>query len=164
MDNYPYSEVRLSELSKITHSFHIITTSGGHGVDALIIKFVGSYGVGCKGNGDACYMRAVASAGLEAWHTGVLVFDFSELDYVWGDMLSTVLSVGKGKVRALERLFLGKTSDISDLKPSDIPTLVVVSDRCRKAVRSLLVAEMSEDPVGWMFDSLQTAISAIPKQ
>lgn len=164
MDDYPYSEVRLSELSKIAHSFHIVTSSAGKVVDALIIKFVGAYGVGCKGNGDACYMRAVASAGLEAWRPGVLVFDLSELDYVWGDMLQTVLSVGKGKVSVLERLFLGKTSDISDLKPSDIPTLVVVSDRCRKAVRSLLMKEMSEDPAKWMFDSLQSAISAIPKQ
>jgi hypothetical protein len=164
MVNYPYSEVRLSELSKIAHSFHIVTSSGGRVADALIIKFVGSYGVGCKGNDDACYMRAVASAGLEAWRPGVLVFDFSELDYVWGDMLDSVLSVGKGKVSALEMLINGKISDISDLKPSDIPTIVVVSDRCRKAVRSLLVEEMSENPEKWMFDSLQAAISAIPKQ
>lgn len=164
MNNYPYIEVHLSDLSRIVHSFHILKSSGGSVVDALIIKFVGSYGVGCKGNDDASYMCAVTSAGLEAWRPHALIFDFAELDYVWGDMLREVLSVGKGKVGVLEMLTLGKIAAISDAKPGDIPTFVVVSDRCRKAVGSLLVEEMSEDPAKWMFDSLETAVSAIQKQ
>ena len=161
MANYPYPEVRLSELSKIAHSFHTVTSSDGAIVDTLIIRFVGSYGVGHKGNGDACYMRAVASAGLEAWRPSALVFDFSELEYVWGDMLSVVLSVGKGQISVLEMLFKQKISDTSDLKAGDIPTLVVVSDRCSKAVRSLLEKEMSENPAKWMYDSLEAALFSI---
>ena len=108
-------------------------------------------------------MRAVAAAGLEAWEPSALIFDFSELDYVWGDMLQGVLGAGRGKVHWVHLVSSESISEGFDFKNGDLPTLVVVSDRCRIAVRSLIEQEMSEDPEKWMFDSLEAAISAMPQ-
>jgi hypothetical protein len=155
IDSYP--EVRLADLSRIAHSYHI-APSREPGRVALIIRFVGQYGVGHIGNPDAIYMTAVASAGLDAWHPNRLVFDFRELEYTWGDMLDSVLRAGKGRVSVLELICSGKSSGLKDMQPRDIPTAVVVSDKCREAVTSLLVQEMREDPAKWLFDSLQAAL------
>jgi hypothetical protein len=155
LDSYP--EVSLADLSGITHSYHI-APSGEPGRVALIIRFTGQYGVGCKGNGDAVYMRAVASAGLEPWHPNRSVFDFRELEYVWGDMLDSVLRTGQGRVSVMELLASGKISDSKNMQAMDIPTAVVVSDKCRKAVTSLLVEEMLEELTKWLFDSLEAAL------
>ena len=155
----PYPELRLADLSRIAHSYHI-APSDGPGRAALIIRFVGQYGVGCKGNGDAAYMNAVASAGLAAWNPNRLILDFRELEYVWGDMLTSVLCVGDGRVRYLELLGSG-IADPKDMQPGNIPTAVVISDKCREGITSLLVQEMREDPAKWLFGSLEGALAAV---
>jgi hypothetical protein len=91
MDIDRYPEVRLADLSRITHAYHLVTPPESAAGETLIIRFAGVYGVGSKGNSDAAYMKAVATAGLAAWGPSLLVFDFRELDYSWGDMLDPVL-------------------------------------------------------------------------
>lgn len=158
IDNYQQADLRA--LSQIRHSYHHVGSADGGLLEALIIRFVGSYGKGSSGNDDASYMLAIAAAGIEAWRPNALVFDMRAFAYVWGDRLQNVLGIGRQKVDTLEDVLLGKKTD---LKKYDIPTAIVVSDLCREGVESLVREEMRRDPRLWLFETIDKALKAVRK-
>lgn len=117
----------LEELSDVRVAF-FQGTAGASGRSVLVIRFSGTYRVGCQGNPDAAFMTAMGKAGLEAFDATGLLLDLSELDYRWGDMLDLVLALGDDPPGPLARLFGERPR----------PRAVLVGPRCRVAIGTLL--------------------------
>jgi hypothetical protein len=115
--------------------------------DALIVKFSGQYGIGSAGNGDARYMTAMVIAALSFVSPFGLVFDFTELRYEWGDMMSEVLSAGNGH-------WVDK----------DIEFSIVVSKLCKEAITSLLQMEMEIDDLSILHETLDGALADLDER
>ena len=77
----------------------------GDELEALVIKFSGSYGYGSAGYGDAMYMIAIRDYLVNCIFPYAIVFDLRELSYEWGD-------------------------NIWDMFRCDEPFATLVSDRC----------------------------------
>lgn len=88
-------------------------------------------------------MTAMVRAGYEGFPPDALVIDCSDLKYEWGDEMTGVLCVGQDYYVNAE-----------------FPTTVVVSDRCRDGLTSLVRDELDKDPKQWLFESLREAIDA----
>ena len=108
------------------------------------MKFNGVCGHGSGGNGDATYMMAVTVAAIAFSEPFALIFDFSELEYVWGDMMTNVLSAGEDR---------GENHEM--------PMAIVVSDRCEPALRSLLLKEMGLKDLSLIATSLSEALTYV---
>ena len=100
----------------------------GDEVYAVVIQFVGSYGYGSAGNGDAQYMIAIREYILECINLNAFVFDLRELDYEWGNAIWWLFS----------------------LHPDDPPFATIVSERC-KGFQTCGVARP-------MFETLESAL------
>jgi hypothetical protein len=59
----------------------------GEELQALVIKFSGSYGYGSAGNGDAIYMIAIRDYLVNCTLPSAIVFDLRELSYEWGNAI-----------------------------------------------------------------------------
>lgn len=57
----------------------------GDELEALVIKFSGSYGYGSAGYGDAMYMIAIRNYLVNCIFPYAIVFDLRELSYEWGN-------------------------------------------------------------------------------
>ena len=80
-----------------------------------------------EGEPDAKYILAAAAAAREAWWSYSTILDFRELEYLWGDNMQWVAGIGWDKGIRLHW-----------------PLAIVVGDRCRDALRSLLRDEYQE--------------------
>lgn len=130
-----FVEHKLESLSEIQYRFFFTHIEYRK---YLIVKFIGSYGYGCNGNGDGDFMAAIVSAGIVAYSPLMVVLDFSELSYEWGD------NIGRSLDKAL----------IAYVHP-----VIVASNLNRVGLTSYLIAEMGEDnPEEWLFSSLEDAI------
>lgn len=110
------------------------------------MKFIGTYGYGSGGNGDARYMTAMTRAAIEYCDPDALIFDFSELRYEWGDMLGAVLTEGY-------RLW----------GDEDAPHAIVVSDLCEPAIRSLLSDDLLLEDSDFLLRDLHDAVSHVDR-
>ena len=140
------TEKRLLDLSKIEVRFFTGPSSKKNYLQILVIKYIGTYGWGSGGNDDARYMRAMATAAIDAFRPWGVVHDLSELSYEWGDML--------------EQVFIGPV-----FEPS--PTGIVVGPECEEAVRTLLLGVNSQEPIekaGNVFRSLDAAWAYVDAQ
>jgi hypothetical protein len=125
------------------------------GNDALIVAFSGEYGIGSRGNVDGEYMAAMVSAALSFTSPWCLVYDFSELNYEWGDMMHKVLCAGDGYWN------VPATADDEGWSNRQIDYAIVVSDRCEQAVMSLLTQEMEIEDLSVVHRDLQSALHAL---
>jgi hypothetical protein len=140
-------ERKLADLSDIQVRYFLAESKTKPYLEILIIHYSGTYPVGSAGNDDACYMYALAKAGIAAFEPWGVVHDLSELSYEWGDMLDMVLGVGP------------------DHRSS--PVAVVVGPGCEEAVRTLLLGINSPEPidkVGNVFRDLPTAWEYVANQ
>lgn len=92
-------------------------------------------------------MGAMVKAGLEAFDSLALVLDFECLGYEWGDMMGNVIAAGAGRYLNAE-----------------FPTAVIVSDKNRKGLTSLVEKEMGRNSAEWLFESLDQAIDAVDRK
>ncbi len=101
----------------------------------LAVRCAGLYRIRCKGGPDATYMEAMTAAALIATCPSGLIFDFTQLDYQWGDNLESVYHVGK-----------------------NLPLALVLGEHCREAVISLSRPNaIIQEPEEWMFDTFEEA-------
>lgn len=135
----------LEELSDIQVEFFTgLLPSAG---DLLVVKCSGECGYGSGSNDDCTFMAAMTKAGLEAFSPSILIFDFRQLRYEWGDQMLRVLAAGDGQF--IDQPF---------------PTAVVVSDLCREGLSSLVRDEMFGEKVeDWLFDSLSDAVQVVDR-
>jgi hypothetical protein len=128
----------------LTHEAFVVRLPSSDHLDALVMKFNGVCGHGSGGNGDAAYMTAVTVAAISFAEPFALIFDFSELEYVWGDMMANVLSAGEDR-----------------WEDHEMPMAIVVSDRCEPALRSLLLKEMGIKDLSLITNSLNEALTYV---
>jgi hypothetical protein len=137
-------ERKLTDLSQLRSRIYGVLDRE-HDTDVQVVAFEGSYGVGSRGNPDAAFMRAVVAQAAEAWNSIALVLDLRELEYSWGNSLL-------GVIQAAEQLHGGEDH-------SPFPVKLVVSDKCRDGLLSLL-GTTADAARGTVFGSLEAAIVA----
>jgi hypothetical protein len=135
--------VSLEELSRIEYSLYTGVRANTH-QEILLARFTGVCGIGSSGSDDAIFMRAIVVAALDAWSPFGLILDLRQLDYQWGDEMTSVLC-GGDRYLGVPRL----------------PTTVIVSNQCRTGLTSLVEQEMGEDPAHWLFDDFDAAAAAL---
>src|SRR5262245_46357125 len=138
---WKFERLSLSDLSAIRASYLLASTEDFHRV--LIVAFEGAYGIGSAGNSDATFMRAASAAGVEAFFPDAVIFDFTRLKYVWGDMLESVYSTAPNLPGEAKQRFA-----------------VLVGPECREAVRTLELGEFSSEPLSsipWAHETLESA-------
>lgn len=121
MDELKFRTVSLSELSALSHEIAIVDGPSHEASEFLIVRYSGAYRSGGQGRPDALYIVATAAAARAAWWAPCTILDFRKLEYSWGDEMEWVTSI---------------TWD--HIIRSNAPFAVVVGDRCRDALQSLL--------------------------
>ena len=123
-----FSEVNYSDLSSITHQVLLSEHPRFAIPEFKIIRFIGVYRHGSQGKGDALYIESAAAAAEVAWHSETNVLDFSALEYQWGDEMEDIFSFGWEPLIRCQR-----------------PLAVIVSAKCRDALKSLLTSAYEYD-------------------
>jgi hypothetical protein len=144
---WKFEPVSLADLSAIRASYRLASTEDFHRV--LIVAFEGEYGVGSAGNPDAAFMCGASAAGVEAFWPDAVIFDFSRLKYVWGDMLESVYNTAPKLLDEAKQRFA-----------------VLVGPECREAVRTLELGEFSTEPLSsipWAHETLESACEYLQK-
>jgi hypothetical protein len=131
-------EHRFDELSRLQYRIFTCDLGGKHNPTALLLRFVGTFGVGSAGNKDADFMRVITGAAISAWRCHAVVFDLRELAYVWGNGIWDVFRDGV------------QTSGVKRL-----PCALVVSDLCRRGFSTC------RRVVPPMFEDLETAMTFV---
>lgn len=86
----------------------------------LIVRVNGDYGVGSRGNPNGAWISCMMAAGLARFSCHGVVLDFTGMTYTMSDSLYRVIGLIR-KQRSMR-----------------FPVYVLVSDRCRDGVSSLL--------------------------
>jgi len=147
-EGLPVDEIRLrpvtfEQLSAISHSVFVSDAAGRRSPEFLVIRYAGVYRDGSSGKGDALYIVATAEAALKAWWAPCTILDLRELQYAWGDEMEWITSIGWGR-----------------LTRCHAPLAIVVSDKCRAALKSLLEDQFDR----FCVDSMDAAYSSCRKQ
>jgi hypothetical protein len=142
MDEVRLRPVTYAELSALRHEIMISEAPQFQAPEFLVIRYFGSYRDGADGKSDALYIVAAAAAARKAWWCPSTIVDFRELEYHWGDNMLWVKGIA---------------SDGPKLRR---PLAIVVGDRCRKALRSLLREEYET----FCVESLEEAFSLCRKK
>ncbi|TMQ29297.1 MAG: hypothetical protein E6K70_25890 [Planctomycetota bacterium] len=121
MDEVSLRPITLAELSGLRHEIAVAERPSGRPPEFLVIRYSGEYRSGSAGRGDALYIVATAAAARKAWWSRSTVLDFQDLEYHWGDEMEWVTSIVWDPVTCFHE-----------------PLSVVVGERCRDALRSLL--------------------------
>jgi len=118
MDGIQLRPVSLEGLSGIRHETFVSSETPP---EFLVIRFFGAYRIGSAGQPDAQYIIATAKAAMAAWYSRSVILDFQDLAYQWGDNMMWVTAIRwDGGTRL------------------DAPMAIVVGDKCRTAMMSLL--------------------------
>jgi hypothetical protein len=127
MNEVKLRTVTYADLSALRHEVAISLAPKLVNPEFLVISYFGSYRDGAKGKGDALYIVATAAAARESWWSPSTILDFRGLEYHWGDEMEWVTRIGWDPGTQL-RWSLA----------------IVVGDKCRDALRSLLREDYSE--------------------
>jgi hypothetical protein len=132
----------LDALSDIRCTYFLSPMSRNPRRRILTVRYEGLYRIGCLGQPDSTYMEVMTVAAITATMPDGLIFDFTNLDYKWGDNLDQLYGV------ATNHPYSG----------ADLPWAVVLGEHCREAVISLECGELAlQEPAEWMFDTFAEA-------
>ena len=139
--NWKFEPVALEDLSDISVSYRIASRDDRKRI--LVMSFSGEYRPGSAGNTDAAFMCGASAAGVNAFSPDAVIFDFSKLKYVWGDMLEVVYDTAPKFIKSETERFA-----------------VVVGPECEEAIRTLELGENSNEPLSgipWAHHSIESA-------
>jgi hypothetical protein len=143
VDDVRLRPVTLDQLSALRHSVFVSESGDFGSPEFLVIRYEGVYRDGARGQGDALYLVAAAEAALKAWWAPCVILDLRELQYAWGDEMEWIASIGWDRVTRCHA-----------------PLAIVVSEKCRTALKSLLEEQFDRFCVA----SLEEAYSSCRKQ
>jgi hypothetical protein len=135
--------VTFEQLSGVRHSVFVSDNTGAGSPEFLVIRYEGVYRNGAAGKGDALYIVAAAEAAQKAWWAPCTILDLRELQYTWGDEMEWITSIGWDRVTRCHA-----------------PLAIVVGDKCRAALKSLLEEEFDR----FCFETLDDGFSACRRQ
>jgi hypothetical protein len=144
----PVGEIRLrpvtlDQLSAIRHSVLVSEAAAHDSPEFLVIRYEGVYRDGAAGSRDALYLVATAEAARKAWWAPCTILDLRELAYSWGDQMEWITSIGWDPVTRLNS-----------------PLAIVVSDKCRAGLHSLLEPDFDR----FCVESMEAAYSSCRTQ
>ena len=144
----PVDEVRLKpvtfeQLSALRHSVFVSESAGRGSPEFLVVRYEGVYRDGGAGHDDALYLVAAAKAAQKAWWAPCTILDLRELQYSWGDEMEWITSIGWDGVMRLHS-----------------PLAIVVSDKCRAPLKSLLEADFGR----FCVDGMEAAYASCRRQ
>ena len=113
----------------------------------LVVTFCGTADNVREHAGGFDFMAAMIGAGRTLWDPGALVLDLSGLEYRWGDGMAHPIGVARGKTLA------------NEWQEEEIPLAIVVSDKCREGLASLLDDELGLNHEDYFVDNLVSAIA-----
>jgi hypothetical protein len=135
--------VTFEELSAVRHNVFVSEGVDRDSAEFLVIRYEGVYRNGASGKRDALYLVAAAEAARKAWWAPCTILDLRELEYSWGDEMEWITSIGwEGATRCHS------------------PLAIVVSDKCRRAMKSLLEDNFDR----FCVDSMEGAYSSCRKK
>src|SRR5438477_2634638 len=138
MDDVRLRPVTFDDLSQLKHKVFISDTGSTRSHAFLVVRYQGIYRDGATGEGDALYIVATAKAAREAWWGPCTVLDLRDLEYRWGDEMEWIISIGRDPVTGCHA-----------------PLAIVVGDKCRVALKSLLEEEFQR----FCVDTLEEAFT-----
>ncbi|MCG2612810.1 hypothetical protein LZZ85_00905 [Terrimonas sp. NA20] len=98
----------------LTYRFAIQQLRNTHLVELLLISFHGEYRYGSAGKEDAGLIRGIIKTGVAVYDPTSIIIDFRDMEYTWGDNF-----------------------DLSFEDAESSRVVVVVGDKCRKAMSTL---------------------------
>lgn len=125
----------------ITYNFRIKNLRDTHLVEILIISFHGNYRNGSWGNPDAGLIKGIITTGLSVFRPFSLLVDFSNFEYNWGDDF-----------------------DLSFEETASTTTVILVGEKCRRAMSTLTFGLNTEKDVvdnEFFFDNFDKAIDRL---
>jgi hypothetical protein len=128
----------------ISYDFKCTYYKGTPHIDILIIAFHGDYRDGSTGSADAGLIRGILKIGAEAFNPYSILIDFTDLKYEWGDNL-----------------------DLSFEDAAPITTVVLVGNKCRKAMSTLAFGIDTDREIVdnvFFFDDFDKAIAKLKQQ
>ena len=132
--------VSFESLSSITYSVALPQCDRFDTPEFVYVAFSGQYRDGAEGAPDATFIVSIMEAVQRAWYTDCLIIDLTELVYDWGDNMAWVYGIGwSGQTRCHK------------------PMAIIVSDKCRKALRTLA----PDDYDDYCVDSLEEAVALV---
>jgi len=143
MDDVRLRPVTFEQLSAVRHSVFVSESADRDPPEFLVIRYEGVYRDGSSGRGDALYLVAAAEAAQKAWWAPCTILDLREFQYSCGDEMEWITSIGWDRVTRCHS-----------------PLAIVVSDKCRAALKSLLEAEFDR----FCVESMEAAYSSCRKQ
>lgn len=125
----------------ITYNFKVAYLRDTHLINVLVISFIGKYRYGSGGSPDAGLIKGIIKTGLSVFDPFSVVIDLTMLEYTWGDNL-----------------------DLSFEETDSTKTVVVVGDKCRKGMSSLMFGINSNKDIvdnNFFFDDFEKALSSL---
>jgi hypothetical protein len=141
----------------------------------IVIKFAGECGKGTsnRGGGFASFMSAMIKAAIEAWRPMALVLDLRALKYEWGDEMSGPLrppAFLEAPGLLLRSIFqeypelIRSNLDELTKNPPQLPFSIVVSEKNKEGLTSLVRCEMGKAPNSLLFENIEAALMAVDRQ
>jgi hypothetical protein len=142
------NEIRLrpvsyADLSSLQHQMLVFEAPEWQTPEFLVIRYGGTYRAGAAGRADALYMVAAAAAAREAWFAESTILDLQGLEYTWGDEMEWFCGVGWDRASRCHA-----------------PLAIVVGERCRSALRTLLREEYDR----WCVETMEEAVASCRRQ
>lgn len=122
-------------------------------IDVLITSFKGIYPDGSLGKNHATYISKKVIAGLIEFDPEVIILDFRELTYKWGNSILSVFQ----EVKAF------KDGENLPEEPA-FPILVLVSEKSKNGMLSLLTPVTSNSIPDFIFEDINLAIEEAEKR
>jgi hypothetical protein len=141
VSNVCLRKVTFEELSSIQHE--VFVSDDAASPTFLVVRYRGTYKIGAAGRGDALYIVAAAEAAQKAWWAPCTVLDLRELEYQWGDEMEWITSIGWDRGTRLHA-----------------PLAILVGERCRPALKSLLEESFER----YCVDTMEEAFAHCRKQ
>ena len=144
---YQFIEKIPSSPEDLTCKFHLKERSGEDKIDVLIVSFFGDYPKGSLGNEHGSFIARKAIEGLMSFSVEAIILDFSEMYYTYGNRL----------LKVFQDIYQYMDAGNDDDDPI-FPILVVMSQKNRAGILSLLTPVGSESMPDFCFDDMGEAI------
>ncbi|MEO9572206.1 MAG: hypothetical protein ABJH82_00445 [Polaribacter sp.] len=122
-------------------------------IDVLIASFKGIYPEGSLGKNHATYISKKVISGLIDFDPEVIILDFRELTYNWGNSILSVFQ----EIKAF------KDGENLPEEPA-FPILVLVSERSKNGIISLLTPATSNTIPNYIFEDINKVIKEAEKR
>jgi hypothetical protein len=149
----------ISALSNASFAFAVGTLPRSNRM-LLVLTAQGAAGNESVNQGTFTLLRSHIMAGLEEWEPAALLLDFRELNYSWGDQMHRVLETADrwhsfaSSMQPILKVF-------DEQAPQRFPQAIVVSEKCRDGLESLVSGEMMLDPGGCLFSEIESAAAML---